>query len=235
MGMRTWLTNLSENAQIRLLNVQLDRLYKALGLTGDSGPKDGSGGSIISYPIAVDKGGTGASDAEGAREALEVSHKDHTHHEINNSLSIGGESTGTEETPKLESYYPAYLYGGLAGVKLGNGITFEKYTQSVSAATTAGVKVCKLTADGPGLYIAFGEAVFSQNGSHIRIINVNVGSETITQDTYAPQSYQQCRLAATAINRLSEGEEISVSVQQNSGATLSVACSLYVLKIPLID
>lgn len=148
---------------------------------------------------------------------------------------FGGIAKGTEENPMLESHYPAYLYGGLAGVKLGNGITFEKYTQSVSAATTAVVKACKLTVDGPGLYIAFGEAVFSQNGSHIRIINVNVGSETITQDTYAPQSYQQCRLAATAINRLSGGEEISVSVQQNSGATLSVACSLYVLKIPIID
>lgn len=36
MGMRTWLTNLSENGQIRLLNVQLDRLYKMLGITGDA-------------------------------------------------------------------------------------------------------------------------------------------------------------------------------------------------------
>lgn len=32
MGMRTWLTNLTEAGQVRLLNVQLDKLFKAIGL-----------------------------------------------------------------------------------------------------------------------------------------------------------------------------------------------------------
>ena len=33
MGMRTWLTNLTEAGQVRLLNVQLDKLFKAIGLS----------------------------------------------------------------------------------------------------------------------------------------------------------------------------------------------------------
>lgn len=51
MGMRTWLTNLSENGQIRLLNVQLDRLYKRLGITGDA---SGESQEPIKIPTEAD-------------------------------------------------------------------------------------------------------------------------------------------------------------------------------------
>lgn len=91
MGMRTWLTNLSENGQIRLLNVQLDRLYKALGLTGDSSSDKGGGsGPIITYPITIDRGGTGAVDVSAARENLEAAHKDHVHSVFENEVQFNG-------------------------------------------------------------------------------------------------------------------------------------------------
>ena len=113
MGMRTWLTNLGEAAQVRLLNVQLDKLYRKLGLSGDGASKDDDAGPIISYPISLDKGGTGATDPQKACENLEASHKDHTHTELLNSLSVGGPSSASDDDPKFESHYPAHFYAGI--------------------------------------------------------------------------------------------------------------------------
>ena len=61
---------------------------------------------------------------------------------------FGGFSTSTENNPKLESYYPAYLYGGIAKIGSGGELlpslgiqTGSSAAQSVSSSGTATVSV----------------------------------------------------------------------------------------------
>ena len=69
--------------------------------------------------------------------------------ETNNGVSIGQYSSATRDTPKFESRWPAYLYGGIAQIGDGSQNAFEvmgiqtgsSATQSVASSGTATVTV----------------------------------------------------------------------------------------------
>lgn len=76
MGMRTWLTNLSEASQVRLLNVQLDRLFRSLRTS----TKNETGeGELVAFPLAIQNGGTGATTANDALKNLGAAPEEHEH------------------------------------------------------------------------------------------------------------------------------------------------------------
>ena len=121
MGMRTWLTNLTEAGQVRLLNVQLDKLFRSLKGVAKNEKEEGE---LVTFPLSIKNGGTSASDVEGAREALGAAAKDHEHTYKHPVVFESGVETLTGDTwidgKPIYRYVCTATTTAVGGVTIGN-------------------------------------------------------------------------------------------------------------------